>query len=107
MLLSTLRQNHKKWSGRTNKAVREWIERLNATTIHGAIFSAKEQRYDVGIGLEPLFRQYVHVGHVMTDGQFAPQNFVWPAQWFIDNYYLTTRVVRGRGAGVLCGPCLS
>jgi hypothetical protein len=85
---------NKKWSGRTNKAVREWIERLNATTIHGAIFSAKEQRYDVGIGLEPLFRQYVHVGHVMTDGQFAPQNFVWPAQWFIDNYYhLYTRPI--------------
>jgi hypothetical protein len=78
---------NKKWSGRAHKAVREWIERLNSTTIHGAIFSAKEQKYDVRIGLEPLFRQYVHVGHPMIDGQLAPQNLVWPAQWFLDNYY--------------------
>src|SRR5262245_55057511 len=66
---------NKKWSGRTNRAVREWIERLNSTAIHGAIFSAKDQRYDVRIGLEPLFRQYVHVGHLMADGQIAPQNY--------------------------------
>ena len=85
---------NKKWSGRTNRAVREWIERLNSTAIHGAIFSAKDQRYDVRIGLEPLFRQYVHVGHLMADGQIAPQNYVWPAQWFLDNYYhLYTRPI--------------
>ena len=85
---------NKKWSGRTNRAVREWIERLNSTAIHGAMFSAKERKYDVRIGLEPLFRQYVHVGHVMSDGQLAPQNYVWPAQWFLDNYYyLYTRPI--------------
>jgi hypothetical protein len=89
----TIKAN-KRWSGRANKSVREWIERLNSTTIHGAIFSAKEQRYDVRIGLEPLFRQYVHVGHLMADGQVASQNLVWPAQWFIDNYYyLYTRPI--------------
>src|SRR5207245_11450508 len=54
----------------------------------------KEHRHDVRNSLEPLIRQYVHVGHVMTDGQFALQNFVWPAQWFIDNYYhLYTRPI--------------
>jgi hypothetical protein len=85
---------NKKWSGRTNRAVREWIERLNSTAIHGAMFSAKERKYDVRIGLEPLFRQYVHVGHPMHDGQLAPQNYVWPAQWFLDNYYyLYTRPI--------------
>lgn len=85
---------NKKWSGRTNRAVREWIERLNSTAIHGAIFSAKDQRYDVRIGLEPLFRQYVHVGHLMADGHIAPQNYVWPSQWFLDNYYhLYTRPI--------------
>lgn len=85
---------NKKWSGRTNRAIREWIERLSSTTIHGAIFSAKEQRYDVRIGIEPLFRQYVLVGRPMSDGQLASQNFVWPAQWFIDNYYyLYTRPI--------------
>ena len=85
---------NKKWSGRVHKAVREWIERLNSTAIHGAIFSAKDQRYDVRIGLEPLFRQYVHVGYPMDDGHIAPQNYVWPAQWFLDNYYhLYTRPI--------------
>ena len=85
---------NKKWSGRTNRAVREWIERLNSTAIHGAMFSAKERKYDVRMGLEPLFRQYVHVGHVMNNGQLAPQNYVWPAQWFLDNYYyLYTRPI--------------
>jgi hypothetical protein len=89
----TIKAN-KRWSGRVNRSVHEWIERLNSTTIHGAIFSAKEQRYDVRMGLEPLFRQYVHVGHQMADGQIASQNFVWPAQWFIDNYYyLYTRPI--------------
>jgi hypothetical protein len=89
----TLKAN-KRWSGRASKSVREWIERLNSTTIHGAIFSAKEQRYDVRMGLEPLFRQYVHVGRPMADGQIASLNFVWPAQWFIDNYYyLYTRPI--------------
>jgi hypothetical protein len=89
----TIKAN-KRWSGRASRSVREWIERLNSTTIHGAIFSAKEQRYDVRMGLEPLFRQYVHVGRPMADGQIASQNFVWPAQWFIDNYYyLYTRPI--------------
>jgi len=47
-------------NGRGHIAVRNWIERLSSTTIHGELFDAKARKYDVRIGLEPLFRQYVH-----------------------------------------------
>ena len=74
-------------NGRGHTAVRTWIERMNSTTIHGALFNAKLRKYDVRIGLEPLFRQYVHVGRPMSDGEPAAQNYVWLASWFLDNYY--------------------
>jgi len=68
-------------------AVRDWIERLSSTMIRGEIFDAKEKRFDVRIGVEPLFKQFVHVGRIMSDGTRAAQNYVWLAQWFIDNYF--------------------
>lgn len=74
-------------NGRGHIAVRNWIERLSSTTIHGALFDAKMRKYDVRIGMEPIFRQYVHVGRPMGDGQTAAQNYVWLAEWFVNNYY--------------------
>jgi hypothetical protein len=74
-------------NGRGHIAVRNWIERLSSTTIHGALFDAKTREYNVRIGLEPLFRQYVHVGRPLSDGELAAQNYVWLADWFINNYY--------------------
>lgn len=74
-------------NGRGHIAVRNWIERLSSTTIHGELFDAKARKYDVRIGLEPLFRQYVHVGRPMSDGEPAAQNYVWLANWFVNNYY--------------------
>jgi len=74
-------------NGRSHTAVRTWTERMNSTTIHGALFNAKFRKYDTRIGLEPLFRQYVHVGRPMSDGEPAAQNYVWLASWFIENYY--------------------
>src|SRR5215475_6383381 len=68
-------------------AVGDWIERLSSTMIRGEIFDAKEKRFDVRIGVEPLFKQFVHVGRIMSDGTRAAQNYVWLAQWFIDNYF--------------------
>jgi hypothetical protein len=81
-------------NGRGHSAVRSWIERLNSTTIHGELFNARERKYDVRIGLEPLFRKYVHVGRPMPDGEIASLNFVWLADWFVENYfYLYSRPV--------------
>jgi hypothetical protein len=74
-------------NGRGHIAVRTWIERLNSTTIHGELFDAKERKLDVRMGLEPLFRKYIHVGRPMADGEIAAQNFVWLADWFVENYF--------------------
>jgi hypothetical protein len=44
--------------------------------------------------MEPLFRKYIHVGRPMPNGEIASQNFVWLADWFIENYfYLYSRPV--------------
>jgi len=51
------------------------------------MFDAKEKKFDVRIGFEPLFRQFVHVGRLLSDGTRAAQNYVWIAQWFSDNYF--------------------
>src|SRR5262244_3512753 len=36
-------------NGRSHTAVRTWIERMNSTTIHGALFNAKLRKYDTRI----------------------------------------------------------
>ena len=74
-------------SHRELMAVRNWIERLSSTLIRGEMFDAKEKKFDVRIGFEPLFRQFVHVGRLLSDGTRAAQNYVWIAQWFSDNYF--------------------
>ena len=81
-------------NGRGHGAVRSWIERLNSTTIHGELFNARERKLDVRIGIEPLFRKYVHVGRPLPNGEIASQNFVWLADWFVENYfYLYSRPI--------------
>jgi len=74
-------------NGRGLSAVRSWIERLNSTTIHGELYNARERKLDIRIGIEPLFRKYVHVGRPLPSGEIASQNFVWLADWFVENYY--------------------
>lgn len=75
-------------SGREVVAVRTWIERMASTTVHGELFNARTRRYDVRLGVEPVFRRYVHVGQpISSDEESASQNYVWLADWFIDNYY--------------------
>jgi hypothetical protein len=74
-------------SARETLAVREWVERLNATVVHGELYDAKIKKYNAKIGLEPLFRKFVHVGHRTENGETAAMNYVWLADWFIDNYF--------------------
>jgi len=46
------------------------------------------------MGIEPLFRKYVHVGRPLPNGEIASQNFVWLADWFVENYfYLYSRPI--------------
>lgn len=74
-------------SAREIIAVREWVERLNSTIIHGELFDAKRQQFNAKIGLEPIFRRFVHFGHQMDFGEIATMNYVWLADWFLDNYF--------------------
>ena len=74
-------------SAREVVAVREWIERLNATVIHGELYDARIQKFNAKIGLEPLFRKFAHVGRLMENGETAPMNYVWLADWFLNNYF--------------------
>lgn len=74
-------------SAREIIAVREWIERLNSTIIHGELFDAKRQQFNAKIGLEPIFRRFVHFGHQLDSGEIATMNYVWLADWFLDNYF--------------------
>jgi len=74
-------------SAREIIAVREWIERLNSTIIHGELFDAKRQQFNAKIGLEPIFRRFVHFGHQLDTGEIATMNYVWLADWFLDNYF--------------------
>jgi hypothetical protein len=67
-------------SGREVVAVRKWIERMASTTIHGELFNARTRRYDVRLGVEPVFRRYVHIGQPINgDEELARQNYVWLA----------------------------
>ena len=68
-------------------AVRNWMKRLNVTVIHGELFNARTKSFDVHIGLEPLFKKFVSVGDRLPNGQLAAQNYVWLADWFLNNYY--------------------
>ena len=74
-------------SARELTAVREWVERLNATVIHGELYDAKKQQFNAKMGLEPLFRKFVHVGQSLENGDVAAMNYVWLADWFLDNYF--------------------
>src|SRR5215510_5493190 len=74
-------------SARETTAVREWIERLNATVVHGELYDAKLKKFNAKIGLESLFRKFVHVGRPTEDGEVAAMNYVWLADWFVDNYF--------------------
>ena len=77
----------RKKSARETVAVREWVERLNSTVVHGELYDAKTQKYNAKIGLEPLFRKFAHVGRPMESGDTASMNYVWLSDWFIDNYF--------------------
>jgi hypothetical protein len=68
-------------------AVRDWMKRLNTTVIHGELYHAKIKAMDVHIGFEPLFKKFVSVGERLPNEQFASQNYVWLADWFLSNYY--------------------
>jgi hypothetical protein len=73
-------------NARNREAVRNWVKRSAATTIEGGLLFAKTRYLNQEFGGQ-LFSQYVLVGEKMRNGRVADMNYVWPAPWFLSNFY--------------------
>lgn len=73
-------------SARNREAVRNWVKRSAATTIEGGLLLAKTKYLNHEFGGQ-LFSQYILVGEKMRNGRIADMNYVWPAPWFLSNFY--------------------
>ena len=81
-----LRYSGKGDNARNRQAVRNWIKRCTATTIEGGLYQAKTKYINQEFGGQ-LFSQYVLIGEKMLNGREAGMNYVWPAAWFLSNFY--------------------
>ena len=66
--------------------VKDWMKRMTATLIEGAMYHAGSGSYDdqfVGV----VFSQVVLSGESLRNGRKAGTNYVWPSPWFLSNYY--------------------
>lgn len=73
-------------SAKERRAIRRWFERMTFTGIRGGIFLAKQKDYSEGF-LGTVFSQVVFRGRALKNGKLAETNYVWPAPWFLSNYY--------------------
>ena len=73
-------------NARSREAVRNWVKRSAATMIEGGLLLAKTRYLNHEFGGQ-LFSQYVLVGEKMRNGRVADMNYVWPAPWFLSNFY--------------------
>ena len=80
-----IRKAGRMWSNRDLQSVRDWIKRSTSTVIEGEIYRAKTKDFSRFGG--PLFSQHVLVGERMRGGKVADMNLVWPAPWFLSNFY--------------------
>jgi hypothetical protein len=71
---------------REKREVRAWLKRMAFTGIEGGIYRAKTKVYeDEFVGT--VFSQVVLHGKKMKNGEVAETNYVWPAPWFLANYF--------------------
>lgn len=80
-----IRKAGRAWSSRDLQSVRDWIKRSTSTVIEGELYRAKTKEFSKFGG--PLFSQHILVGERMRNGKVADMNFVWPAPWFLSNFY--------------------
>lgn len=80
-----IRKAGRAWSNRDLQSVKEWIKRSTSTIIEGELYRAKTKEFCRFGG--PLFSQHILVGERMRGGKLADMNFVWPAPWFLSNFY--------------------
>jgi len=81
-----IRYTGKKTTLKTRKEAREWLERMTLTGIKGGIYVKKREDYDDAF-VGSLFSQVVLRGQKTKAGKDAETNLVWPAPWFLSNYY--------------------
>jgi hypothetical protein len=80
-------REHIRASGKTEcastvRSAREWVRRMSATTIEGAIAFGEKNKRSVE-GLTHLFRQATLIGERLPDGTTAHMVHVWPENWFL------------------------
>lgn len=80
-----IRKAGRMWSNRDLQSVRDWIKRSTSTMIEGEIYRAKTKGFRRFGG--PLFSQHILVGERMRGGKVSDMNLVWPAPWFLSNFY--------------------
>src|SRR5262245_61697893 len=73
-------------SARNREAVRKWVKRSAATMLEGGLLLSKTRYLNHEFGGQ-LFSQYVLVGEKLRTGRRADMNYVWPAPWFLSNFY--------------------
>lgn len=76
----------KKWGGMTHKEIGEWFDRMTGTLIKGGMYRAKSKDYDDGFS-GVVFSQIVRRGDRLKSGETAQTNYVWPAPWWLSNYF--------------------
>lgn len=70
----------------TWKDAQDWVNRGVLTGIKGGIYEAKTGRLKEGFTTTP-FREACVRGEEMHNGKIADMSYVWPAPWFLSNYY--------------------
>lgn len=81
-----IRKAGREWSSRDLQSVREWIKRSTSTVIEGGVYRARTKGIDSEFG-GPLFTQFLLVGDQLRNGNVAEMNYIWPASWFLSNFY--------------------
>lgn len=76
----------KPWGQSTRKEVAEWFDRMTGTLIKGGMYRAKSKDYDDGFS-GVVFSQIVRRGDRLKNGETAQTNYVWPAPWWLSNYF--------------------
>lgn len=70
----------------TRTEARDWLKRMTFTGIEGGIYRAKSGDFQDGF-VGTVFSQVVIKGEQLRDGKIAETNYVWPAPWFLSNYF--------------------
>jgi hypothetical protein len=81
-----LRYSGKPESSRRWKEVRDWFGRMTGTLVEGSVFQAKTKHHLLGFK-GTVLSQVITSGDRMKNGQVAETNYVWPAPWFLSNYF--------------------